>query len=77
VTTAIVHPNEAGGRLFEVSKREPIDKIFNAIAEDLRNQYNIGYTPPADDATSYHRIHLAANEKEMVVQARDGYYAAK
>jgi VWFA-related protein len=68
---------ETGGRLFEVSKKEPIDKIFNAIAEDLRNPFNIGYTPPADDATGYHRIHLATKQKEMVVQARVGYYAAK
>jgi hypothetical protein len=53
------------------------DKIFKAIAEDLRNPYSIGYTPPADDATSYHRIHLTAKQKEIVVQAGDGYYGAK
>lgn len=66
---------ETGGQLFEVSKKEPIDKIFRTIAEDLRNQYSIGYAPPADDGIGYHKIHLAAKQKDLAVQARDGYYA--
>ena len=36
---------ETGGRLFEVSKKQPIDQIYAAIAEELRNQYSLGYTP--------------------------------
>jgi VWFA-related protein len=68
---------ETGGRLFEVSKKEPIDKIFSAIAEELRNQYSIGYTPPADDGLGYHKIHLTAKQKDLAVQARDGYYAGQ
>jgi len=35
---------ETGGRFFEVSKRQPIEKVFAAIEEDLRNQYSIGYS---------------------------------
>jgi VWFA-related protein len=66
---------ETGGRLFEVSKKEPIDQIFGSIAEELRNQYSIGYTPPADDAPGYHKIQLTINQKDLSVQARDGYYA--
>ena len=68
---------ETGGQLFQVSKKEPIDKIFSTIAEDLRNQYSIGYTPPADDGLGYHKIHLATKQKDMTVQARDGYYAER
>src|ERR1017187_8848466 len=37
--------SETGGRFFEVSKRMPIDKVYEAIQEDLRSQYSIGYTP--------------------------------
>ncbi|HKD81810.1 MAG TPA: VWA domain-containing protein [Candidatus Angelobacter sp.] len=67
---------ETGGRLFEVSKKQPIEKIYEAIEEDLRNQYNLGYTPePADAEGSYHKISLKTKEKDMVVQAREGYYA--
>lgn len=67
---------QTGGRLFEVSKKQPIEKIYEAIEEDLRNQYNLGYTPdPADAEGSYHKISLKARQKDLVVQAREGYYA--
>jgi VWFA-related protein len=66
---------ETGGRLFEVSKKQPIGDIYRTIAEELRNQYSIGYTPAADIAPGYHKIHLATKQKEMTVQSRDGYYA--
>lgn len=67
---------QTGGQLFEVSKKHPIDKIYGSIAEELRNQYNLGYTPdPADAEGSFHKISLKTKNKDMTVQARDGYYA--
>src|SRR5262249_22320971 len=36
--------NETGGRFFEVSKKLPLDKIYDEIEEELRSQYSIGYT---------------------------------
>jgi hypothetical protein len=33
---------ETGGRLFEVSKKEPIDKIYASITEELHTQYSLG-----------------------------------
>jgi VWFA-related protein len=67
---------ETGGRLFEVSGKQPIDKIYAQIEEELRNQYSLGYTPEGSDAEiGYHRIHLAAKKKDLIVQARDGFYA--
>jgi VWFA-related protein len=68
---------ETGGRLFEVSKKQPIDQIYASIAEELRNQYSIGYTPGPDVSPGYHKIHLATKQKEMTVQTRDGYYSDK
>lgn len=67
---------ETGGRMFEVSKKQPVDKIYESIAEELRNQYNLGYTPDQPDSGgSYHKITLKAKPKDLVVQAREGYYA--
>ncbi len=66
---------ETGGRLFEVSKKQPIDQIYTSIAEELRNQYSIGYTPAPDVAPGYHKIHLTTKQKDMTVQTRDGYYS--
>ena len=69
---------ETGGRFFEVSKKEPIDQIYTEIDEELRNQYALGYTPDKPDATSgYHKIHLVTKQKDLVVQTREGYYAAQ
>jgi VWFA-related protein len=70
---------ETGGRLFEVSKKESVDQIYSEIAEDLRNQYSLGYTPDrtVEVAPGYRKIQLTVKKKGLVVQARDGYYAEK
>jgi len=67
---------ETGGRFFEVSKKQPIDEIYTAINEELRNQYGLGYVPEKADATpGYHKISLTVKQKDLVVQTREGYYA--
>jgi VWFA-related protein len=66
-----------GGRLYEVSKKETVDKIYAEIAEELRNQYSLGYSPDQDSGPGYHKIQLTTANKDLLVQARDGYYSAK
>jgi VWFA-related protein len=67
---------ETGGRLFEVSGKESVTKIYSQIEEELRNQYSLGYTPDRPDPGSgYHKISLKTKQKDLVVQARAGYYA--
>jgi VWFA-related protein len=69
---------ETGGRLYEVSKKLAIDQIYDSIAEELRTQYNLGYTPDKGNAeAAYHKISLVTKEKDLVVQTRDGYYAER
>ena len=70
---------ETGGRLFEVSKKEPVEQIYSQIEEELRNQYSLGYTPDRGGAAEagYHKIQVAAKPKDLTVQARDGYYGGK
>jgi VWFA-related protein len=65
---------ETGARMFEVSKKEPIGEIYAQIQEELRNQYSLGYTPDRIEG-GYHKIQLATRQKDLIVQARDGYYA--
>jgi VWFA-related protein len=67
---------ETGGRLFQVSKKEPVNQIYSQIQEELRNQYSLGYTPNAAEP-GYHKILVTASKKDLVVQARDGYYGDK
>ena len=57
-----------------------MDKIYTSIAEELRTQYSLGYTPDkTNDAAGYHKISLTAKDKEknLAVQTRDGYYAER
>ena len=65
---------ETGARMFEVSKKLPIGDIYAQIQEELRNQYSLGYTPDRIEGV-YHKIQLATRQKDLIVQARDGYYA--
>lgn len=66
---------ETGGGFFEVSRKLPIEEIFRRVEEELRNQYNLGYTPDQAAAPGFRKIHLTTKQKGLVVQARDGYYA--
>jgi len=65
-----------GGRMYEVSKKQAIDQIYDSIAEELRTQYNLGYSPDKSNAeTGYHKISLVTKQKDLTVQTREGYYA--
>jgi VWFA-related protein len=66
---------ETGARMFEVSKKQPIDQIYAQIEEELRNEYSLGYTPEGTDADAgYHKIQLTTKQKGLAVQARAGFY---
>ena len=65
---------ETGGRLFEVSKKETIEKIYADIEEELRNQYSLGYPLDKAAGAGYHRLQVTTKQKDLIVQARDGYY---
>ncbi len=69
--------NETGGRLFEISKKQPIEEIYAQIENELRHQYSLGYTPDRGStaAEGYHKIQLTTKQKGLTVQTREGYYA--
>jgi VWFA-related protein len=69
---------ETGGRFFEVKKNQNVTQIYTQIAEELRAQYRLGYTPSQDAAASgYHQIDLTLHQKGLLIQTRDGYYTGK
>ena len=72
---------ETGGRMFEVTKKEPVGEIYAEIGRELRARYRLEYTPEADAAEDgYHKVELALNgadKKKWVVRTREGYYAGK
>jgi VWFA-related protein len=67
---------ETGGRFFEAKKKENVDDIYKSIADELRTQYVLGYTPDKDSAmTGFHKVQLETKKKDLTVQTRPGYYA--
>ena len=68
---------ETGGRMFEVSGKQTFATIYTQIVEELRSQYRLGYTPDAATAAGgFHRVELTVpQDKKLIVQTRDGYYA--
>jgi VWFA-related protein len=68
---------ETGGRFFQVSKKDTVDDVYASIAEELRTQFMLGYTPPKDQSSGYHSIHLTTKNKDQIVQTRAGYFSTE
>ena len=69
--------HETGGRVIEVGNK--IDKLrqaFEQISQELRSQYNVGYTPTntARDG-SFRKVEIKPKQTDYKIQARSGYYA--
>jgi VWFA-related protein len=69
---------QTGGRVIEVSSEKHLQEAFDQIAEELRQQYTLGYYPTngARDGT-FRKIKVETTDKELKVLARRGYYAPK
>ena len=68
---------ETGGRVIEVgNKIEKLRQAFDQISQELRSQYNIGYTPTntARDG-SFRKVEIKPKQGDYKIQARSGYYA--
>jgi VWFA-related protein len=69
---------ETGGSFFEVSKKHGIGEIYGIIEQELRSQYNLGFVSDQPVRVSEFRsLQLTANRKDLVVQARDRYWAQR
>jgi VWFA-related protein len=69
---------ETGGRFFEVTKKESVGQIYSQIEEELRNQYNLGFSPDKALASpGYHKLNLTTTNKDLTVQAQEEYYAGQ
>ena len=68
---------ETGGRVIEVgNKFDKLKQAFDQISQELRSQYNIGYTPTNNVRDgSFRKIEIKAKGGEYKIQARSGYYA--
>ena len=68
---------ETGGRVIEVgNKFDKLKQAFDQISQELRSQYNIGYTPTNSkrDGT-FRKVEIKSKQQGYKIQARSGYYA--
>ncbi len=65
--------DETGGASFD--SRRPLDGVFDAIEQELRNQYSIGYKPgKAATPGEFRKVRLTTTTKGYTVQTRKGYF---
>lgn len=65
-----------GAGFFEVTKKQSIEQIFDAIQEELRGQYDLGFVSDQPTRLSEFRtLKLATKPKGLMVQARERYMA--
>ncbi len=65
-----------GGMFFEAKKKDNLDEDYSLIANGLREQYLLTYTPDkVDTEGGFHKIVLKANNSDYTVETREGYYA--
>src|SRR5579863_8692058 len=69
---------ETGGSFFEVSKKQTINQIYGIIEQELRSQYNLGFVSDQPVRVSEFRtLQTTVKRKDLVVQARDRYWAQR
>jgi len=67
--------DETGGGYFELSKTADLAPTFTRVAQELRSQYLIGFTPAALDG-KVHKLEVQVKKTGMTVRARKSYLAA-
>ncbi len=68
--------DQSGGRAFFPFKAQDLSQSFEDIGRELRSQYNLAYTSSNGVRDGKFRsIRIAAEQKNLHVRARRGYYA--
>ena len=67
-----------GGRLYKPQSFADLSRVYSEIAEELRSQYALYYTPtnPARDG-SFRRVSVEVPARPFRVTTRVGYFAPR
>lgn len=70
---------QTGGEFFTPFQAKDLNQSFENIANELRHQYNLFYSPnPLKEDGQYHSVQIRVRgRKDVIVRARKGYYARK
>jgi len=64
---------DTGGTYFDLTTAETLEKIYARIDDELRSQYNLGFTP-VNTRAGYRKLRVSVKRKGLTIQARDGYF---
>jgi VWFA-related protein len=65
-----------GGHAYEARKKDDLEPVYDRIAEELRAQYLLTYTPDKpDNEGGFHKVSLKASKDEYSVTIPEGYFA--
>ena len=70
----------SGGRSFSARDDRDAVRSAEALAEDLRNQYLLGYAPtrpPDQGEEAWRSIRVTVSRPGVTIRARDGYFAGR
>jgi Ca-activated chloride channel homolog len=65
--------DKTGGRFYYAGTLKRLREVFTAIAQELREQYSIGYYPKSEGHGTERRIKVKVSAPGVVVAARRGY----
>jgi Ca-activated chloride channel family protein len=65
--------DKTGGRFYYAGNLKTLRDVFESIAEELREQYSIGYYPKGDGQSVERRIKVKVDAPRAVIKARRGY----
>lgn len=66
--------SRTGGAMFDAGTFEATRSAFASIADELRNQYVIGYYPQTEKRDGkFHKIKVEVSRKDTQIRARQGY----
>jgi Ca-activated chloride channel family protein len=67
--------NQTGGLYFRVHNTEEARQVASQASRALRDEYVIGFRPPAGAPGRWHRIRVKSTASNVHVHSRNGYYS--
>ncbi len=67
---------ETGGGHFEIKSDDDLGNTFARVAEELRHQYLLGFSPASLDGKT-HRLEVQVTQPGCKVRARKSYVAQR
>ena len=65
-----------GGSVIIASTVREVEAAAQRVAEELRQQYTLGFYPQNADGKTYHRLRVMTRHPDYRVRTRAGYLAA-